>query len=135
MDLKTVKGDEANLAIVLNYFLTKGSMISVRFTKGRIVLLAKCTRADSPKDFRPITVLNTQYKVLTTVIKRKLREFLMGRRWWPKEQRAIPKGVSGYHKCILVDQAVVELSKSRYLTTMAMSWIYYKKVYYSIDLR
>ena len=123
------------LCIIFNYLLSKESMIPVRLTTGRTVLLPKCARPESPKDFRPITVLNTQYKVLTAVIERRLREFLMGRSWWPKEQRAVLKGVRGCHECILVDQAVVELSKGKHPRTLAMGWIDFKKAYDSVDLR
>lgn len=68
----------ATLVAVFNAFL-RGGGVPDSFRRGRIVLLPKEGGDHStPNAWRPITLLNTDYKILAAVLVRRLRDILPG---------------------------------------------------------
>lgn len=91
---------------------------------GRTVLLPKAT----PGDTRPITCLNTTWKLLTSVMAEDIGAFLEENGLLPEEQKGCRRGTRGSKDLLKVDQAVVEDCKRR-KTNLSMAWIDFSKAY------
>ena len=101
--------------------------------EGRTRLVPKTTPSSNlPKDYRPIDVLNTTHKLLTSVIACKLQDHLQRHDLVPPEQRAFWGGRRGAHDCLLLDQAVVQWHKRR-RKDLSVAWIDYRKAYDLVD--
>ena len=78
------------------------------FVKGRTVLIPKPGCVRKPDQYRPITCLNTGYKLLTPVITTLLRQHVDKHSIFPAEQRALQKEKCGCLDALLVDSIVNE---------------------------
>ena len=98
--------------------------------RGKIVLLHKAGDTSDPANYRPIALLNTDYKILTstitTIVKRSLPPWAI-----PKEQMA-REGVWGTVHGLLADKAV-SLVARRNGRKHYSAWIDFAKAYDSIS--
>ena len=111
----------------------KGVEIPRNFIIGRPVLLPKVDEPQSPKEFRPITVLNGAYKLFTSVMEARIRNLVTSRDWWPKEQRALVSDVRGCQEAVLLDKAVMRTATAGKGRTIAVGWVDYQKAYDSVS--
>ena len=84
-----------------------------------------------PSNYRPITCLNTTWKLLTSVLTKHITEHLKDHQLLSVEQKGYRKGSKGSKDHLLVDKAIMKDSMSR-LTNLHMTWIDYKKAYDSV---
>ena len=76
------------------------------FVTGRTVLVPKEGCTGQPDQFRPITCLNTSYKLLTGTVTAILYEHVEKRGLLPEEQKALRKGRRGCLDALIIDQAI-----------------------------
>lgn len=98
------------------------------FVEGRTVLIPKAGCVGKPSQFRPITCLNTSYKLLTGLLTLGLRRHVDASKALPTEQRALRKGTRGCIDALLVDSLVVEDAKVRGLA-LSTAWFDYQKAF------
>ncbi|CAJ0578403.1 unnamed protein product, partial [Mesorhabditis spiculigera] len=105
-------------------------------TEGRTLLLPKC---DDPKpdQYRPICLLNTQYKVITGVLTAMIAPIAeMNQKLLPITQKAIRKGVSGCLESHLTDRSVLldaKLRKRGPHSELWEAWLDFAKAFDSIS--
>ena len=64
-----------DMLVIINHMYTEGS-VSFAQKHGHIVCLPKKGALASPKDYRPLIMLNTGYKLLTRIIANHLRPWM-----------------------------------------------------------
>ena len=89
------------------------------FVKGRTVLISKAGCDGRPDQYRPITCLNTAYKLLTAVMTEVLYDHAMAHSYLPPEQWAIRRGHCGCLDALTVDSM---LHGRRWYTVVAFLW-------------
>ena len=98
------------------------------FVKGRTVLIPKAGCEGRPEQYRPITCLNTAYKLLTAVMTEVLYEHAMAHSYLPLEQRAIRRGHRGCLDALMVDSMFAREAMVR-RRNLSVAWIDYQKAY------
>ena len=98
------------------------------FVRGRTVLVPKSPKARAPEKQRPITCLNTGYKLLTGTLTVILRSHVMRLDLLPLEQKALRKGARGCLDALAIDTAVLEEVK-RERRDLAVAWVDFRKAY------
>ena len=98
------------------------------FVKGRTVLIPKEGCQGKPEQYRPITCLNTGYKLLTSVLTGVLQEHLENSGILPDEQKALRKGRRGCLDALVIDSMIIRETKLRRMN-LSVAWIDYKKAY------
>ncbi len=78
--------------------------------------------------YRPITCLNTGYKLFTAVITSELRAHCEVNNILPHEQKALQRGQRGCLDTLMVDAMILESARVRY-RNLSVAWIDYKKAY------
>ena len=81
--------------------------------KGRTVLIPKDGCQGEPDKFRPITCLNTWYKLLTGVLAISLNQHIAGKEVLPGEQKALRKKQRGCLDALVIEEAVAREMKVR----------------------
>ena len=100
-------------------------------TNGTTYLLPKNDETNNPKNYRPITCLPTMYKILTSILSDRAYKHLTINNLLPVKQKGCSKGSYGCKDQLLINKAIIEMTKSkkRNLTT---AWIDYKKAFDSV---
>lgn len=97
-------------------------------TTGRTVLLPK----SKPGDTRPITCLNTTWKLLTSMIAEEITGHVTNNKLVEIEQKGCKRKSRGCKDQLLIDQAVIDNCRRR-KTNLSVGWIDFKKAYDSIS--
>jgi len=96
--------------------------------EGRTLLIPKDGDLSKPKNYRPITCLNTLYKTFTGVLNELLLqnvEYIWSSTF---EQRGSKRGMSGTKECLLVDRCVCTDSVY-HKRNLSMAWLDYRKAF------
>ena len=99
--------------------------------EGRTVLIPKSNDRTQVDKYRPITCLNTLYKVLTAVIAQDIQMFLTSNKMWDNQQKGTQRRILGTVDNLIVDRAVLEECK-QYERNLAVAYFDYEKAYDSI---
>ena len=95
---------------------------------GRTVLLPKTKSLEDEKNYRPITCLNTSYKIMTGVIAKYMRQHAMENEIWDEGQLGAVEGVLGTVDQLIIDRCIMEEVK-QYHRNLAVAFYDYKKAY------
>lgn len=98
------------------------------FVKGRTVLIPKEGCQGRPEQYRPITCLNTAYKLLTAVMTEVLYDHAIAYLYLPPEQRAIRWGCRGCLDVLVIDSMVAKEAMERH-RNLSVAWFDYQKAY------
>ena len=98
------------------------------FVKGRTVLIPKEGCQGRPEQYRPITCLNTEYKLLIAVMTEVLYDHAIAYSLLPPEQRAIRRGHRGCLDALMIDSMVAKEAMVRH-RDLSVAWIDYQKAY------
>lgn len=105
-------------------------------TRGRTVLLYKSGDPMDPSNYRPITCLNTCYKIVTGVLNRLVVRHIRGGPADPPQQRALKQGQWACLHAALLDRTVVgDATWHRTQRGMHMAWVDFRKAFDSIGHR
>ncbi|XP_055527590.1 uncharacterized protein LOC129720177 [Wyeomyia smithii] len=100
-------------------------------TKGVTYLLPKDRNTADPAKYRPITCLSSLYKVLSSVITRKIQDHCDANQVMTEEQKGCRKNTQGCKDQVIID-AVIVGQASRKQRNLGMAYIDYKKAYDSV---
>ena len=95
---------------------------------GRTVLLPKTKDLSDEKNYRPITCLNTSYKLLTGLVAKHMREHTVVNGIWDEGQLGAVEKVLGTVDQLVIDRCIMEEVK-QYHRNMAVAFYDYKKAY------
>ena len=98
------------------------------FVRGRTVLIPKEGCQGRPEQYRPITCLNTGYKLLTAVMTEVLYDHAIAYSCLPLEQRAIRRNRSGCLDALMIDSMVSGEARAC-SRNISAAWIDYQKAY------
>ena len=104
------------------------NLIPAWLPSGRTVLLPKTDDLSDEKNFRPITCLNTSYKILTGLIAKYMREHARSNTIWDEGQLGAVEGVLGTVDQLIIDRCIMEELK-QYHRNLAVAFYDYKKAY------
>jgi hypothetical protein len=119
---------QKSLAKAFSVLKADNSMIPAWWPSGRTVLLPKANDLSDEKNYRPITCLNTSYKLLTGIIAKYMREHTMENGIWDEGQLGAVEGVLGTVDQLIIDRCIMEEIK-QYHRNLAVAFYDYKKAY------
>ena len=96
--------------------------------RGRTVMLPKEGCTGKPDQYRPITCLNTSYKLLTTTLAEVLMAHVTAKNLLPEEQKALRRGRRGCLDALTVDAAIAREAQVD-KRDLSVAWIDYRKAY------
>ena len=96
------------------------------FTQGVTYRLPKSNETNIPKNYRPITCLQTIYKILTSIITERTYNFLDNNNILPTEQKGCKRGSYGCEDHLLINKMLLENSRSS-CKNLSTTWIVYRK--------
>ena len=83
-------------------------LIPVWWPTGRTVLLPKTKDLSHEKNYRPITCLNTSYKLLTRLFGKYMRQHAIDNEIWDEGQLGAVAGVFGTVDQLIIDRSIME---------------------------
>ena len=104
------------------------NIIPVWWPTGRAVLLPKTKDLSDEKNYRPITCLNTSYKILTGLTAKYMRDHALVNKIWYEKQLGAVEGVLGTVDQLIIDRCIMEEVK-QYRRNLAVAFYDYKKAY------
>ena len=116
------------LARILTTIYEDNKMIPEWWPSGRTVLLPKVKDLSDEKNYRPITCLNTSYKILTGLLAKHMREHAVINEIWDEGQLGAVEGVLGTVDQLIIDRCIMEEVK-QYQRNLAVAFYDYKKAY------
>ena len=95
---------------------------------GRTVTLPKTEDLSPVKDYRPITCLNTSYKISTGMLAKYMKEHAMRNNVWDEGQLGAIDGVLGAVDQLLIDKCIVDEVRE-HKRNLAVAFYDYTKAY------
>ncbi len=130
---KTLPTARRELCKIVTEWLTTGKVHTKWVCRGRTVLIPKKGDKSDASNYRPITCLNTCYKVLTAVINKIILSHVGRGDSIPDNQRALRKHEWGCTHALVLDRAMVMDATSQKKHSLSMGWLDYRKAYDSIS--
>ena len=104
------------------------SRIPEWWPSGRTVLLPKTKNLSDEKNYRPITCLNTSYKILTGLVAKYMRKHALVNEIWDEWQLGAVEGVLGTVDQLIIDRCIMEEVKQHH-RNLAVAFYDHKKAY------
>lgn len=118
--------------LVAKWLLT-GKVTTGWLCRGRTILIPKKGDLRHPENYRPITCLNTCYKVLTAVINRLLSKHLGRGGAIPANQRALRCREWGCTHALLLDRAIAMDAMAQKKKALSVAWLDFRKAFDSVS--
>ena len=112
----------------LNKITNNPNIIPEWFPLGKTVLLPKTKKLDVVGDYRPITCLNTVYKIFTGVIASFMKDHAVRNNLWDDGQLGAREGVLGTVDQLLVDECIMQQVREK-KRNLAVAFYDYRKAY------
>ena len=113
--------------------LTSKTILLAKNTEtSKTILLAKNTETGDPKNYRPIALQNSMYKIYTAILAEFIMDHCEENNIITLEQAAGKKGNWGYTDQLLINKMVYEEVKSN-RCNLATAWLDYKKAFDSVS--
>jgi len=104
------------------------------FTTGRTLLFKKNEKsAKDPVNYRPITMLNTTYKLFSAIINRRMILSMLKHGNWDRDQQALNRTRRGCLDAHLISEVTVRLCKKTIGKTLSVAYIDFQKAYDSVS--
>ena len=97
-------------------------------TQGRTVLSPKTEDLSNERNYRPITCLNTCYKIFTGMIGKYMKEHAERNNIWDRSQLGTCSGVLGTVDQLLIDAAIMDEVRNQQ-RNLAVAFYDYQKAY------
>jgi hypothetical protein len=98
---------------------------------GITYLKPKSDNTQDPKNYRPITCLNTLFKIITSLISTKVEKFLTENQILTEQQKGCRKFSQGCKEQLIIDTIVCKQAQKK-SRNISVAWIDYAKAYDSI---
>ena len=95
---------------------------------GRTVLIPTSKDLSDEKNYRPITCLNTTYKLLTGLVGKFMKNHAIENNIWDEGQLEAAEGVLGTVDQLIIDRCIMEEVKTQH-RNLAVAFYDYKKAY------
>ena len=95
---------------------------------GRTVLLPKTRSLADEKNYRPLTYLNTSYKIMTEVVAKYMRKHTMENEIWDEVQLGAVEGILRTVDQLIIDRCIMEEVK-QFPRNLIIAFYDYKKAY------
>ncbi|XP_042889217.1 uncharacterized protein LOC122264411 [Penaeus japonicus] len=115
----------------MNDIIDQPESIPDWLTEGVTYLLPKTQETENPKNYRPITCLNTIYKTLTSIITDRMYNFLEENQMLPNEQKGCKRNSYGCKDQLLINRMILENCKTHH-KNLSTAWIDYRKAFDSV---
>jgi hypothetical protein len=100
------------LAAIFNKLIEEDQILEW-LTAGVIFLVPKNENTENPKNYRPVTCQPTMYKLITSVISRRMQKYMDEENLIPKEQKGCYRGSKGCKDQLLISKAILQECKRR----------------------
>jgi hypothetical protein len=97
--------------VIFNNLIEEDS-IPEWLTAGLTYLIPKNENTENAKNYRPVTCLPTTYKLITSIISRRMQKYMDNENLLPKEQKGCCSGTKGCKDQLLISKVIREC-KSR----------------------
>ena len=121
---KRLKPARKALKIAFEKIKNDNKLIPVWWPSGKTVLLPKTKDLSDEKNYRPITCLNTSYKLLTGLVGEYMRQHAIDNEIWDEGQLGAVAGVLGTVHQLIIDRFIVKEVKTYHRN---LSVAYYKQ--------
>jgi len=74
-------------------------------------IIPKNGNTENPKNYRPVTCLPTIYKLMTSIIRRRMQKYMDDENLMPKEQKGCCSGSKGCKDQLLISKEILQDSK------------------------
>lgn len=113
-----------HLARIFTEYIRGTKPIPSWLVEGRTVLIPKKGDLSKPQNYRPITCLNTVYKIFTSVLNERILSSI-GPVWNQiYEQKGSKRGLAGCKNNLLIDRCICHDAVA-YLRNLSMAWVDY----------
>jgi len=116
------------LSEAMNSWIEDQSKIPEWLAIGRTVLIPKAIDLSSEKDYRPITCLNTSYKIFTGVLGKYMKQHAVLNNVWDRNQMGTCSDVLGTVDQLLIDNCILEEVRE-HKRNLAVAYYDYQKAY------
>ena len=116
------------LGNAMNCWVDRPELIPTWITHGRTVLIPKSEEFSDEKNYRPITCLNTSYKIFTGLLGKHMKDHADRNEIWDKSQSGTCSGVLGTVDQLLIDSAIMDEVREK-KRNLAVSFYDYQKAY------
>ena len=105
------------------------------FTTGKTILFFKHKGGDKsdPKNFRPITMVNTMYKILSSIIDKRMLTSMMKTGNWDRDQQAMGKTRRGCLDAHMISEVAVKMCRHITSQTLNIEYVDFRKAYDSVS--
>ena len=125
---KTFKTAQKALTRAFERMKNDNNLIPVWWPTGRTVQIPKTKDLSNEQKYRPITCLNTSYKIMTGLIGKYMREHALENEVWDAGQLGAVEGVLGTVDQLIIDSCIMEEVKT-YHRNLAVAFYDYQKAY------
>lgn len=119
------------MAQLIQHVITHPTEIPPSLTHGITYLKPKNKDTHEPKNYRPITCLNTFYKIITKTIAEKITKHVAEHNLEHEEQKGCTRGAKGCKEQLIIDGVITKQAQTEH-RNIAVAWIDYQKAYDSI---
>ena len=125
---KNLKATWQPLCVVMQEWIDNNDTIPDWIALGRTVLIPKTKNLSSEKDYRPITCLNTSYKIFTGILAKYLKKHADENDIWDRSQMGTCEKVLGTVDQLLIDNCIMDEVRT-YHRDLAVAYYDYQKAY------
>ena len=119
------------MAWQLNQLLQTGTIEDWKTTGKPTLLIKNKEKGAVPSNYRPITCLSTNFKLMTAIIAEAIQNHLEQNGLIPEEQKGNRRKSRGTKDQLLIDKMIMRNTKRR-KTNLHVAWIDYKKAFDSL---
>ena len=125
---KKMKGTWKSLLNCFNRWVEQPDEIPQWLAQGRTVLLPKTKELGNEKNYRPLTCLNTCYKIFTGMIGNYMQEHAARNDIWDRSQLGTCSGALGTVDQLIINRAIMDAVKGQQ-RNLAVAFYDYQKAY------
>ena len=110
----------------MNCWIDRPELTPTWITHGQTALIPKSEEHSDEKNYRPITCLNTSYKIFTGLLGKHMKDQADRNEIWDKSQLGTCSGVLGTVDQLLIDSAIMDEVREK-KRNLAVSFYDYQK--------
>lgn len=119
------------LTSTINQILNNPANTPDFITQGITYMKAKTEDTSKPQNFRPITCLNTIYKIITSLITNKINIHVEDNELLTEEQKGCRRNTQGCKEQLIIDGIIAKEAKIKQ-RNIAIAWLDYQKAFDSV---